>query len=151
MGHDQPAAVEPQVAHQPVEKRLCLFAKRGRLPLHLLRRLCKAVGELDIAPVEPAHELHVMIAGNTKGGAAADHGVHQPQNVGCSWPSIDKVADEDRPATCWRGDATGAMFAIARPCNRIAQFGEQQFQLIRATMDVADDVERTGCMARVGP
>src|SRR5262245_41634366 len=104
--------------------------------------------ELDVAAVQPADELHVVVAGHAEGESARYHGLHDPQDVGCSGAPIDEVTNENGPAARGRTDAARARI---RPRDDVTQLLKQGFQLIGAAVHVTDDVEGAGLMPRIAP
>ena len=71
------------------------------------------------------------------------HAHREPQHVGRVRAAVDQVADEHRAA-----GRRGGRDAVRR---RVAERRQQRHQLVAAAVDVADDVERPGLGAPVGP
>src|SRR5690349_18634080 len=103
--------------------------------------------QLHVAAFQFPHQLHVMIAGNTKCCSFINHLYHEPQHLRNSRSAVYKIANED------------SLPAIRRDCLRatglvlhtIAELGKQGSELLKAPMNVPDDVEGTMLMLQVVP
>src|SRR5688572_14487754 len=105
MGDDKSAVVEHVMADKAVEK-LCQFfterlAKLVRQGVDLGERLRQTVRNLHILAAQLAHQLHIVIAGNTESGARRDHVADKPNTVEDARATIHEIADEDRLPTLW--------------------------------------------------
>jgi hypothetical protein len=143
----EPAAVEHVVADQALDERFHLGDELRRLGVELGERLRQAVSELDVAPVELAGQLLLVVARHADRRSGRDHAHHQAQHAGRVGTPVDQVADEDR-------DAALGMRAADRPARRVAvqgvaQLHEQCLQLGAAAVHVADDVERAAFRAAI--
>jgi hypothetical protein len=150
MRHHQLASIEPQMAHQAVDEGHHEATERGRLALHLLCARRQAVGELDVAPMQPAQELGVMIAQDAEGDARRHHRVHDLEHVRRPRPTVHEIAEKDRATPLWGNDHACASFA-GRPGDQVAQLREERLQLVGAAVHVADDVERAILVPHIGP
>ena len=98
MGHHEFAIVEHVMAHEVVDELGDALEEILRLAGELRQRFREAVRDLNVAPAELAHELHVVIARHAQRRAAGD-GVHRElEHLGDFRPSIHEVADEDELA-----------------------------------------------------
>ncbi|MGX1117124.1 hypothetical protein RKD37_002487 [Streptomyces ambofaciens] len=133
----EPAAVEDVVADQAVDELPYLGAELLALAVHLLDRLGESVGVLDLAALEEAAVLVLVVARHAQRVARLDHGHHAAQHAGAVRAAVDEVADED-------GGAALGVDAVG-----VAELGEQGLQLGGAAVDVADDVEGAGEVGEV--
>jgi hypothetical protein len=97
--------------------------------------LSQAVGDLDIAPAQLAHEFDVVIAGDAQGDAAFDSVHDQFQNLRNLRAAINQVAKKDQLAAT--GGRHGEIFTV----NQMTEGAEKFDQLVEATMNVANDVK----------
>ena len=111
----------------------------------------QAMGQLDLAALQPAVELGLVIAQHAQGGTIFDHGHDQPQRVGDARAAIDEVTDEHRLAASGRDDPIAGLAVPLRRLDAIAQAAEQRLELVGTTVDVADDVEWASIVAPIGP
>ncbi len=125
------------MADQAVDEVPHLGAELLALPLHLRDGLGEPVGELDLAALQVAAVLVLVVAGDAQGVARPDHGHHAAQHAGAVRAAVDEVADED-------GGAALGVDAVG-----VAELGEQGLQLGGAAVDVADDVEGAGEVGEV--
>ncbi len=144
---DQGAPVEDVVADQRLDELLGLLAEGRVLALQLLDGLGQAVGDLDLAAVQVAAELVLVVAGDAQGVAGGDHAHGQAQHAGAVGAPVDEVADEDDGAPLGVGGVHGPAGVVAH--EGVAEGGEQALQLGAAAVDVADDVEGAGEVAQV--
>ena len=110
-----------------------LFALRGELR----QRLGEPVRDVDLPPVQRAHQLLLVVPADDERVPGLGHRHHAAQHARGVRAAVDEVADEHRgPAR--RVHAVG-----------VAQLGQQFLQFGGAAVDVADDVERPGQLALV--
>ena len=147
MGDDEIAAVEHVVADQAADEGRRLVGELVRFVLELLQGLGEAVGDLDIAPLQLAQQLDVVVAGNAQSGSRRHHPHDQAQHLGRAGTAVDEIPEEDRlaPFRVARFRALGAAADLP------AEGGEQVHQLVVAAVDVADDVEGAALAAPVRP
>ena len=138
VGDDEPAAVEDVVRLQGVAELQHAGAERRGLARQLVQRLAQAVRDLDVAALQRAHQLLLVVAAHRQRGARLHHAHGQPQHARRVRPAVDEVAQEhDRAAL--RVPAVG----------RVAQLAQQVVEFDPAAVDVADHVERAGQVAQV--
>lgn len=135
----EPAAVEAVVAEQAVHERPGPLHELRLLRRELVERLPQAVRDRDLAAVEGAHELLLVVAGHADRGAGLDHVHHQAQHAGGVGAAVDQVADEHGRAA----------LRVREPLP--AEPAQQRLQFGAAAVDVADDVEGAGQLGPVGP
>ncbi len=134
---DQPAAVEDVVADEAVDELPYLGDELLALARHLLDGLGEAVGVLDLAALEVAAVLVLVVAGHAQRVARLHHRHDAAQHARAVGAAVDQVADEDGRAAL-RVDPVG-----------VAQLAEQRLQFGGAAVDVADDVEGAGEVGQV--
>jgi hypothetical protein len=93
------------------------------------------MGDLHVAAAQLAHELHVVIARDSKRVARGDHTHNDSQDVGNARAAIDEIAEKDRLPTRWMRPHALVVLVAQRP--------EKLDQLVAAAVNIADDVERT--------
>src|SRR5258706_1775701 len=103
--------------------------------------------DLHVLSAQLLQELHIVIAGDTKGSTSGHHRHDKSQRFGNLWPTVDQVADEDRFATVRRRHVE----LVPALLNRIAEMRQQAEQFVQAAVHVADDVERSMLMPQVVP
>ena len=98
-----------------------------------------------LRPIEPAHELDVMVAQHCQRLPRLDHGHGDAQDFDRSRPTIDEIADEDGapPRRCL-DDRVATAYSAPVP-----SLGEQHLELVAAAVHVADNVERACLVALV--
>ena len=151
MGHGQPAAVEHVVAHQAGDELADPVAEVFGRCTQLFDTAIQAMGQLDLAALQPAVELALVIAQHAQRHAILDHGHDQPQRVRDPWAAIDEITHEHRLAAGGRGDPPAGLAVPLHGLDAVAEAAEQRFELVRTAMDVADDVERSPLVAPIGP
>jgi hypothetical protein len=145
VGNDAAPVVDHRMADQAVDELGHLDAELLGLGIELGDGLSEAVGNLDVAAFERAPQLVLVVARDACRGSVSDHAHGEAEHPGAVGAAVDEVADEERlPA---RGMAGGR----AVSCDLVAELGEQGDELVRAPMDVADEVERSVVVATVGP
>ena len=109
--------------------------------MHLAGRHIEAMRELHRPPLQPAHELVVVIAGDAPAEATPDDRHHDTQHVRCRRATVHQIADEN-------GVPSGRCLnlgAPVRPCaveaHPIAERSQKLDQLVDTAVDIADDVE----------
>jgi hypothetical protein len=145
VGDDATAVVEHGVADEAVDERGDLGAELLGLGVELGEGLGEAVGDLDVAAVERAPELVLVVAGDARRGAVAHHAHDEAEHAGAVGATVDQVADEERLPASWV--ACGG--SVGR--DLVAELGEQGDELVGAAVDVADEVEGSVLVATVGP
>ncbi|GEM_PF-5104843 len=131
MGDDQFAVVEDVVAHQAVEELADRLPELSGLTVELGDGVSQAVRDLDVAPLELAHQLHVVVARRAEGVSGLDHAHDEPQDIGDLRPAVDDVAEEDGLASLGMASA-----------DLVAESRQQLDQFVVAAVDVTDDIER---------
>ena len=86
MRDDELAAVEHDVADEPVEEVACPIAELVGLQLELLQSLARAVGDLHVAAPELAHQLDVVVAWQTDRRAGPAIAITSLSTAGVSGP-----------------------------------------------------------------
>src|SRR4051794_30543825 len=94
-----------------------------------------------------ALQLVVVVADHRKRRSALDHLASDAKYIRRPRPSIDKVADENRPAPFWRGN----LHLLAGPFQLVAKLRQQCLKLVSTAVNVPDDVERARIFASVSP
>jgi len=79
------------------------------------------------------HGVDLVIAGHALCGARLDEPLDEPKHAGAVGATIDQVANEDEPA----------VLGMATPIV-VAEFAKQADKGVGFTVDVSDDVQRTG-------
>jgi hypothetical protein len=143
--HDEVAVVEHDVADELVEEVAHGLSERLGLALELLERLAEAVRDPHVAPLELAHELEVVVAGQADRGPRLGHRHHELEDARRVRAAVPVVADEHGAPAIGRHDGR------AVPVHHVAELAQQLGQLGVAAVDVADDVEGPGLGAAVGP
>src|SRR5580765_3699663 len=112
--------------------------------LELAQRIFQTVRDLDFFTPDCAHELDVMIAGNTESFAGFYHFLYQPDDLRNLRAAIHEIAHKDGPSSFRM-----VVNAIRIFC--IGQLLEQLYKLVIAAVNIADDVERPVLMFQVVP
>ena len=129
---------------QPVEK-VATSWRIGRLGRQLRERLGEAMVIWTLRPRSLRDQLVLVVARARQSRARRDHAHHQPQHAGRVRAAVDQVADEDRPGG-------GSARRAAGPSGRRSRaVPAARSSFVEAAVDVADDVERAGVAAAVGP
>ena len=149
MGDGEVAVVDPGVARQRVEEGERARPQRVALAGILFDRAVEPVRQLDVAALEVAHELVVVIADDGERLAALGHVHDDAQDVGRVRPAVDEVADEECAAPFRRRGDRAPVIARSFEAHRVAELAEQRDQLVGAAVHVADDVERPAHVAPV--
>ncbi len=147
MRDDEFAAVENIVADEPVEKLQHLIAKLVGLGLELVQRRLQPVRDRDVLAAQLAHELDIVVAGHAQRVAAFHHAHDEAQHAGTVRSAVNEVAQKHRLAAGRRRDQDIAV----RLLYSVVELPQQCRQLVEATVDIADDVERSGLVAPVVP
>lgn len=134
---DELAAVEDVVRDQAVAELVRLTAELLGLGAELFQRLGEPVRDVDLPPVQRAHQLLLVVPADDQGVPRRGHSHDAPQHARGVRPAVDEVADEHR----------GPPFGVHAV--GVAQLGQQLLELGCAAVDVADDVERPGQLALV--
>src|SRR5579872_441746 len=103
--------------------------------------------QLDVAPFQLPHQLHIMIAGNTKCCSFIDHPHDEPQHFRNSRSAVDKITNEDGPSTIRRN----CPVAFSLVLKSVAELSKQSGELFIAPVDIPDDVKRPLLMLQVVP
>jgi hypothetical protein len=148
VGDNQLAVIEVVVAYEAVEE-LFEFLAEGltnvaRQGVDLGEALCQTVRNLDVLATQLAHQLHVVVAGDTERGTLRDHVVNEPNGVEDAWPTVHEVADEDRfPAQRMRIHRAAGQSGSTRRDRRdfVTQLTQQGLQFVAAAVNVSDDVD----------
>ena len=101
--------------------------------------------DLHIAPFQFLEQFDVVVAANAQGRSRFDHRHRQSQYFVGTGPPVDQVADE-------KGGPAGRRFyriaiipvAVAVFDHLVTKFLQQSVQFPETTVNVADDIERTG-------
>jgi hypothetical protein len=151
MRDHEPARVEPQMAHQPVEEGTSFVAeglsRSFRQGIKLLQSLSKAVRDLHVLARQFTHEFHIVVAGDRECASGRYHIHDESQHSRRIRAAIDQIADEDGAALVRMSVRKAALplsYGIAKP-------NEQSLELFAAAMDVADDVKRSAIRTSVAP
>ncbi len=103
VGYDKFAIIEDVVTDKAVEKfceslceRLTNIIRQG---IDFGQRLGKAVGDSHIFATKLLEQLHVVISGDANSAPVLHHVPNDSHGIENSWPTIPKVADENRFAT----------------------------------------------------
>jgi len=115
--------------------------------------LAKPGAYLDLAALQRAQELRLVVAHDAQAHARRHEVADDPQRVQDARPAIDEVAQEHgRPALRVAVVRAGIEAGALPPLHHVvAERREQLLQLVGAAVDVADDVERPGELALVVP
>ncbi len=105
------------------------------------------MGALHLPAVERPDQLGLVVAGYGEGMARPDHPHRQSEDAGRVGPAIHQVAEEHHPPALWMGGVNGSSMLIID--DGIAKSFQQLAQLCRATVDVADHIERPALVAVV--
>src|SRR5262249_39606379 len=138
---------EDVVADQRIEEFEDLFLEFERLVLDLHNRVRESVGQLHVAAFQFPDKFDVVITGDTERDAVTEHRHHQAPNVGSLPAAIHQVSDEDSFAAIGRRDSR----TLRATFDLIAKLFEQRGEFVIATVDIADDVERTVLLLAVVP
>src|SRR5690242_17306543 len=103
--------------------------------------------QLHVAPFQLPHQLHVVIARNTKGCAFINHAHYEPQHFRNPRSAVYKITNEDSPSAR-RRNCPGTFSLILES---IAELSKQSGELLIAAVHIPDDVERTVLMLQVVP
>ena len=142
---DQGAAVEHGVADETVDEGSDLVSELLRLGGELRHRLRQSVAERHVLAVERALELVLVVPRDAHGRAGADHVHDEAKDRGRGGAPVDEVAEEDGlPSVRVAGIEAAIIDGPTEP-------PEEVDQLAVASVDVADDVERTGLVSPVRP
>ena len=147
MRDHEPAAVEHVVADQPVQEGGHPGLEVGRLGGQLGQGLLKTMSALYGPAAQRAQQLVLVVAGHADGVPGRDHAHDEPQHPGRVRPAVDEIADEGR-GTALRVDRVDRAAALVAD-DRVAERGQQVFELRPAAVHVADHVERAGQVALV--
>src|SRR5207253_5815208 len=93
-----------------------------------------------------AHQLHVVIAGDTQRASVRDHVAHEPHGIKDARPAIDQVADEDgfpSQRVLVAGAAAQGRFTRSNRAELVTKSPEELFQLITTAVNIADDINGT--------
>ena len=145
VGHDQLAAVEDEVTHQPVDEPGDLGGELRRLTGELGQRLGEPVADRHVAPPQRPQELGLVIAGDAQRRPVAHHPHGEPQHRRRGRTAVDEVADEEQPP------AVGVRRGTAIGRDLVPEQSRQLDQLGVAAVHVTDDVEGAGVPAPVRP
>lgn len=98
---------------QPVEEVADRRSEGLRLAFELLHGLGQAVGHPDVAALQLAHELDVVVSRQAERGARLGHAHDEAQHGRRVGAAVDVVADEHRPPARRRGDGHRAGIPVA--------------------------------------
>src|SRR6185369_3277714 len=101
--------------------------------------------QLHVAPFQLPHQLHVVIARNTKGCSFINHAHYEPQHFRNFRSPIYKIANEDRPSTIRRNCPSTFSLTL----ESVAEVSKQSGELLIAPVDIPDDVKRPVFMLQV--
>src|SRR5256886_14968364 len=149
---NQLAVVQHIVADQPVEElRGALFESRGLLA-QLTERLRQTMCDLYIPALEGADQLLLMVARHTQRSAGGNRAHHQSQHSRGVGAAVDQVAEKDQLSAGRRRDMVlRAIDAVGLNRDVVPEGAEQATKFVQASMDIADDVERSMLIASVYP
>src|SRR5712691_8860790 len=98
------------------------------------------------------HELHVVIAGHAQRCARRAHVHDETQHLWSLRSAVDEIAQEHGLAAGRSRNKESCATVCGRlASNHVAESKEQLAHLVKAPVDVADDVEWTGIVAPVVP
>src|SRR5215472_5883271 len=103
--------------------------------------------QLHIASFQLSHQLHVVIAWNTKRRSLINHSHHKPQHFRNPRPAVYKITNEDSPSTIRRNCPSSFRPVL----ETIAEPSKQSRELLVAPMNIPDDVEGTMLVLQVVP
>src|SRR5262245_47919147 len=124
-----------------------------RQSIDLGEALCQAMRHAHVPATKLAHQLHVMVAGDTVRGTGRYHVVHEPNRIEDVRATVHEVADEHRlPAQRMRIDwPTTERPQPSRYSGRdlVTQLTQKSYQFITAAMKIPNDVEGAVVVALV--
>ena len=145
--HGELAVVEHVMTHQTVDERRDAFVEGSGLLLQLREGRIETVREPNVPTAQFAQQLDLVVAGHAQGDAAL-HRVHgQTETVDHPRAAIDEIAQEDQPPTLGMRQYE----ALAVAVDGVTELAEERAKFVKAAVHVADDVERPGVVAPVGP
>ncbi len=145
MGDDEAPVVEDVVADEAVDERRDAGGELGRLGGELRQRLFQPVPDGDVAALQGAQQLDLVVARDAQRVAGLDHAHDESEHRRGGRPAVDEVAEE-HGATALEVVGGGAVRGKG-----VAQLAEQLAQLLVAAVHVADHVEGAVIVAAVGP
>src|SRR5258707_15692307 len=93
-----------------------------------------------------------MIPRDAKGGPALHHAHSQAQQFRDLWPSVDKIAKENKFAAFGRFHRdTRRTVSVGFSLDGVAELGEEFDEFLEATVDIPNDVEGTMLVLQVVP
>ena len=110
--------------------------------VHLCNGLVEAVTDFYLLAVEPAQELHVVISRNAECVPGFGHRHDDAQHIRRARAAVDEIADENRAAAAGRVGDCLPLAVAGFKSHAVAQLAKQLFELTRAAVHVADNVER---------
>src|SRR5438128_6285910 len=107
---------------------------------------------LYIAALQGTHELLLMVARHAKCSAGGNGAHHKSQHARCIGAAVDQVAEKDQLPAGRRSDIVlRAVGALRLNRDVIPECADQATKFVQASMDIADDVERSMLIAPVNP
>src|SRR5688500_16550029 len=91
--------------------------------------------QLRVLAAQLSHQLHVVVAGHAVRRLGRNHSHDELENIGNPWSSIDEVAKE-------HGLSSSRMAPDAFRAGSVVERLQQFLELIRAAVDIPNDVER---------
>ena len=147
VGDDKPSPIQYVMADETVQKNFHVFAKLRRFALELRDCHVEAMCGRYLGAFELFQQLDVMVSRNADRGRGLGHVHDQPQYFRVFRASVAEVAQKNRlPGTL--------SFPGSRMVSNvygITQFSQKFTQLVKTTVNVADDVEGAFLAALVGP
>ena len=98
---------------------------------------------------KPAGKLHLVVPFDAKRCAVPHHAHDDAQNIWRVWAAIDEIPNEYGLSALGRRHRNMPLGSRFRPGDLIAEADQQSFELARAAMDVADDIEGSSIIAPV--
>lgn len=95
---DEFAAIKDVMRNQPIDEVRDLGTEFGRFRGELLHRLGQTVRLPNVLTAQGAQQFRLVISGHTKSVARGNHAHHEPQHTRRIRPTVNQVANKDRPA-----------------------------------------------------
>src|SRR6266700_4592462 len=103
--------------------------------------------QLHVASFQLPHQLHVVIARNTKCCSFINHAHYEPQHFRNPRSAVDKITNEDSPSAIRRNCPSTFSLIL----KSIAELSKQSGELLIAPVDIPDDVKRPVFMLQIVP
>src|SRR5258707_8459467 len=108
------------------------------------------MGYSDILSPQFPQQLYIMITRDTKGFIRRNHIHRKMQHARTCWSAINQVSQENHLTSLWMLNAKMSCW-FALDLNLIAQALEQFLQLIKAAMNIPNDIKGTMLLLDIVP